>query len=481
MEVWYLQMGAQRKGPFSSAGLREALRLGEVDPFCDVFHASNPDLVKPLLEWDEIFEATSASSSTPQDPDGSVGARSKESSKKILKVLGSTEQSEKNGLRKSDNLINQTFDTLNFSIDHLTATENTSLSEPKHAQSREKGLSNKASQKNDKVRIQDPSASAKLQNSDPNTPVVNVKNHLPSLPTKDMSASHAELNSTQEGTVKRKRKCIYLVQQAGRKYGPFTSFEVFEQFKNGSLKPGALVGKGSLAKTVPIERFVEVYQSGKKTNFFPVKSDLTKWFTPRRLSAILVSSAIVMIAVFYTLSSNRLPGKIPKLLAKTRPETQTVVATEQPSRASKAPTTTNPSLTSNSQTRPLEPLNRNIDNHRRQNRLSTNPRPTGSSRMSAKSYPSMIKVAGTSAIAQALMGKIDGSEVTIAGLEFDRAAVRNCRGMCEVIFIDSSGAAIQVVFDGASHRNSLFSKSGRASIVGFLTAGKQKVILKRVY
>jgi hypothetical protein len=101
--------------------------------------------------------------------------------------------------------------------------------------------------------------------------------------------------------------------------------------------------------------------------------------------------------------------------------------------------------------------------------------------MSAKSYPNMIKVEGTSAIAQALMGKNDGAEVTIAGLEFDRAAVRNCRGMCEVIFIDSSGAAIQVVFDGASHRNSLFSKGGRVSIVGFLTAGKQKVILKRTY
>jgi hypothetical protein len=100
--------------------------------------------------------------------------------------------------------------------------------------------------------------------------------------------------------------------------------------------------------------------------------------------------------------------------------------------------------------------------------------------MSAKN-PAMVKVAGPSPIAQALMGKKDGSEIVITGLDFDRAAVRSCRAMCEVIFIDTSGAAIQVVFDGATHRNSLFSRNGRVSIVGFLTAGKQKVILKRVY
>lgn len=479
MEVWYLQIGAQRKGPFSSSGLREALRLGEVDPFCDVFHASNPDLVKPLLEWDEIFDATSLLSNAHQDPNGSAEASLKESSKKILKVLGSTEQSEKNGLRQSDNLINQTFNTLNFSIDHLSATENTSLTDARKAQPPGKAIPGKPPQKNDKVRPQNPSANGKPQNSAPQAPAVNVKNQIAALPLKGKSVSQ-DINNAQEGTFRRKRKCVYLVQQAGRRYGPFTSFEVFEHYKNGHLKPGALVGKGSLAKTVSIQRFVEVYQSGKKTNFFPAESGL-KWLTLSRLTAILLSAAIALIAVLYALPYSRIPGKIPKLLAKTRPETQEVAQTERPIRVSKAPTTTSPTLTSTKPARPIEPVYRNIDNHRKQNRLTVNPRTTGSSRMSAKSYPNMIKVTGTSAIAQALMGKNDGAEVTIAGLEFDRAAVRNCRGMCEVIFIDSSGAAIQVVFDGASHRNSLFSKGGRVSIVGFLTAGKQKVILKRAY
>jgi hypothetical protein len=251
LEVWYLQIGAQRKGPFSSAGLREALRLGEVDPFCDVFHASNPDLVKPLLEWDEIFDATSSlsnssnssnSSNPNQDPNGSAEARLKESSKKILKVLGSTEQSEKNGLRQSDNLINQTFNTLNFSIDHLSDTENTSLSDSRKAQSPGKALPGKNPERNDKARFQDPSANGKPQNNAPQATAVNVKNHIPALPLKGMSASQAELINAQEGTVRRKRKCVYLVQQAGRRYGPFTSFEVYEHYKNGHLKPGALVG-----------------------------------------------------------------------------------------------------------------------------------------------------------------------------------------------------------------------------------------------
>ncbi len=476
MEVWFLQIGAQRKGPFSSAGLREALRLGKIDPFCDVFHVSNPDLVKPLLEWDEVFDS--------RMPDVSSGglaeANSKEASKKILKVLGSTEQSEKNGLRRSDNLINQTIEPINFSFDHSSAPENTSLSDSRTSQSEEKALLAHTSKVIQETRPQHNSNQGKTQSISPEAPGAQGRNQSPNTPSKSRPALQTEVNPSEEGTVKRKRKCVYIVHYAGHRHGPFTSFEVFEQYKNGNFKSGALVGKGSLEKTVSIERFVAVYQSGKKTNFFPTEFSF-KGIAPSRLTAALMASAIAIIATFYAFSLTGRHQTRPTLLAKTRLQSKEITPSEKPKRSLKELATPSPISTSKSSERPLEPLERNIDNHRKQNRLTVNPRPSTSSRMSAKSYPSMIKVAGTSAIAQALMGKNDGAEVTIRGLEFDRAAVRNCRGMCEVLFIDSSGAAIQVVFDGASHRNSLFSKSGRVSIVGFLTAGKQKVILKRTY
>ena len=493
MEVWYLQLGAQRKGPYSSEGLREALRLGDVDPFCDVFHSSNPNLVKPLLEWDEVFDSSlpmpqaqqvlqtqQALKSQQALTERPLQSQPNEPSQKILQVLGSTVQSEKNGLRRSDNLIHQTIETLHVSLGDQSAPEYTFLSDSKRKESKEKEQAERTSKKTNEVRLNVSSDKDRPQN--PSSPAAsnrNAKTQSPAQPSKDSRDSHSRIDPGAKNTLKRKRKTTYIVQQGSQTYGPFTSLEVLEHYKNGNIKRGAVVGKGSLAKTAPIERFVEVYQSGKKSSFFPDESGL-KWLTKPRLTGALWASAIALIAVIFAYPYLGPLGKNPKGIAKTRPQTTEVAPNEVQKPLLNEPTT-NPSITSNPTETPIETNLKNTKRRPNQNRLSVNSKSTISSRMSARSIPRMVKVAGPSTIAQALMGKNDGAEVTITGLEFDRAAVRNCRGMCEVMFIDTSGAAIQVAFNGASHRNSLFSKSGRVSIVGFLTAGKLKIILKKAY
>jgi hypothetical protein len=470
---WYLQIGAQKKGPFSALGLREALRLGEVDPFCDVFHSSNPDLVKPLLEWDEVFDETLPLPSGSGDPQTHLAP-----SNQIIKVLGSTEQSDKNGLRRSDNLINQTIEPMEVSFDHASAPEYTFLSDsnrmgiPENEQTAPK----KAGKKDGNSQAA-PSGKGKPQAPSPHL-VSKSSKSAPTLgsPT-TQDSPHSGRNSSSKSEAGRKRKRIYLVQQGSQKFGPFTSIEVVQQFDKGTLKPGSQVGKGNLATTVPIERFIEVYRSGKSSSFFSIPIP-TKWFRTNRLGILFLSIAIGIMCAFFAATYLGIIKK-PRMLARSGHETQDLNHRESTNQTPPVSRAQTPSGTVK-KVPAIEKPPRPIENQRARNRLSVNPRSKGETRMSAKT-PAMVKVAGPSPIAQALMGKKDGSEIVITGLDFDRAAVRSCRAMCEVIFIDTSGAAIQVVFDGATHRNSLFSRSGRVSIVGFLTAGKQKVILKRVY
>ena len=473
MSGWYLQIGAQKKGPFSALGLREALRLGEVDPFCDVFHSSNPDLVKPLLEWDEVFDETLPLSSGSRDPQTDLAP-----SNQIIKVLGSTDQSAKNGLRQSDNLINQTIEPMQVSFDHASAPEYTFLSDsnrmgvPENEQT-----SPKKAGKKDGNSQATPSGKGKPQAPSPHL----VSKSGKSFPAAGDPATHdypqSGKNSSTKSEASRKRKRIYIVQNGTQKFGTFTSIEVVQQFDSGSLKAGSQIGKGNLAKTVAIERFVEVYRSGKSSNFFSIPIP-SKWLRTNRLGILFLSVAVGILCAFFAATYLGVLKK-PRLLARSGQETQELNRRESTTRTSpisRAQTPSGAVKKAPSNEKPSRPL----ENQRARNRLSVNPRSKGETRMSAKN-PAMVKVAGPSPIAQALMGKKDGSEIVITGLDFDRAAVRSCRAMCEVIFIDTSGAAIQVVFDGATHRNSLFSRSGRVSIVGFLTAGKQKVILKRVY
>ena len=64
---WYVKIGSNFEGPFSAESIREALRVGELDPFALVTPDSKNVPAKPLIDVNEIFEVGKPTESKASD------------------------------------------------------------------------------------------------------------------------------------------------------------------------------------------------------------------------------------------------------------------------------------------------------------------------------------------------------------------------------------------------------------------------------
>ena len=488
MSGWFLKSSASKIGPYSASDLRKALRAGDLDPFSDVYHDSNPNLIKPIIEWDAIFsEHLDTEAPSTKEPDIPVNsfklqplAIEPTSQKESSKLVVQYSQSE---FKDDEKTTQSERRDKPFGYNSKEAVEEFNKKEIQRSAQDGKAISAKGQSSAIKK------APQSAQKSAVSTPKPQRK-EVAKVQESQISETSPQKNSSRE----------YYVVVGLKRMGPFPSSKIVEGYQSGMLSENALVAHGTSDRKVPISRFVEVYVTGggKKQGAVPTPprkaTSFPMWGIISGLAAVLV---IAMVFWMVNRSNSSLQSAKPRADVKAmkeralrtsptkRPSQEAIKASPvqiQPAQVQPAPgalpTAKLFSKKGKSSSRVVAPS---------KNRLSTNkksaPAPVSSPALSpAPTMQLRARAAPANAsIPSALAGRGDGSEVSIGGLAFDQAAVRNCHGSCQILFIDRSGNAIQVLFDAGSHRNTLLSKRGRVNISGFLTAGRKKIILKEVH
>ncbi len=479
MSAWFLKSSASKLGPYSANELRNALREGELDPFSDVYQESNPQLVKPIIEWDEIFsdkpDAGPKPSMEPETPDSSLKIQPLNvdilPAKDSPKVIVQYSQSE---FRDDEKTTHSERRDKPFGYNSKAAIEEFNKKEIQRS-----AQDVKAAEKGH------PASMKKALRSAQKALLASHKSHQQekSKPVEPKSESvKSESAPPKSGTRE------YYVVVGLKRMGPFPSSKIVEGYESGMLSENALVAHGTSDRKVPISRFVEVYVTGggKKRGVVPTpprhSSLAPNWAIIGGIAALLAFAIAIWVVkrpnqshqsakprVEIKTKKERAPSISPvkNPVSEPKPPVQMQPVQIQPIEVKPAPVVAPPQKPGKGKTsRPVGPS---------KNRLSTNKKSTPAPAMQLRA---LVAPQNTS-IPAALAGKSIGSEISIAGLAFDQAAVRTCQVNCQILFIDRSGNAIQVVFDAGSHRNTLLSKRGRVNISGFLTAGK-KIILREV-
>jgi hypothetical protein len=498
LSAWFLKSSASNFGPYSASDLRKALRAGDLDPFSDVYHDSNPNLIKPIIEWDEIFsEHQDAEAPATKEPDIPVDsfrlqplAKEPTSQKESSKLVVQYSQSE---FKDDEKTTNSERRDKTFGYNSKEAIEEFNKKEIQRLAQDGKAPPVKSQ----------PSAIKKAPRSA-------QKSSVPAPKAQRQEGAKGEESQISERSPQKNSSREYYVVIGLKRMGPFPSSKIVEGYQSGMLSENALVAHGSSDRKVPISRFVEVYVTGggkkkgvvptppRKANSFPM------WGIIGGLAAVLVIALVFWMTNRSNLSLQSVKPRADVKSMKDR-ALRTSSAKKPPQEAIKAPPVQiqpvqiQPAQVQPAQVQPAQvqpapgalPTAKLFSKKGKsssrvvapsKNRLSTNrksaPAPVSSPaptmQLRARAAPA------NASIPSALAGRGDGSEVSVGGLAFDQAAVRNCHGSCQILFIDRSGNAIQVLFDAGSHRNTLLSKRGRVNISGFLTAGRKKIILKEV-
>lgn len=481
MSAWFLKSSTSKLRPYSASELRNALREGELDPFSDVYQESNPNLVKPIIEWDEIFsdkpDAGPKSSKEPETPDSPLKIQPLNTDsltpKDSPKVIVQYSQSE---FRDDEKTTHSERRDKPFGYNSKEAIEEFNKKEIQRS-----AQDLKAAEKGH------PASMKKALRSAQKALLASHKSHQQEKPKPAEPKSESAQPKSESAQGKSGSREYYVVIGLKR-MGPFPSSKIVEGYQSGMLSENALVAHGTSDRKVPISRFVEVYVTGggKKRSVVPTPprraSSAPNWALIGGIAALLAFA----IAFWVVMRPNHsLQSAKPRVEIKTKKERAPRISpVKNPVSEPKQPVQMEPVQIQPIEIKPAPVLNPTKKpgkgkNSRpvgpSKNRLSTNRKfaPAPTMQLRARVAPQ------NTSIPAALAGKSIGSEISIAGLAFDQAAVRTCQANCQILFIDRSGNAVQVVFDAGSHRNTLLSKRGRVNISGFLTAGK-KIILREV-
>jgi len=439
---WFVHRGHSQQGPLSSMDLRRALREGEVDPFTDVHHEANPNDVRPLLDWDEIFlpETEEASKlihsernySVPSDDQNMSKVTPELQSKNNLNIRRLEETKIRlSGKGESRGPTSPLTGSTTTTIIGQTSLETTKVAIPNSD-----GLPSIKHSKN----VDGPNP-LKIRKDPQEKDLKPTLDKVHSSSTNVGSPAQREAPSRENQNNDR----AFTVHFGTKKIGPCTAQEIIEAYRLGKIDQNYLVSQKHHDAKIGILKFIKIYDGNRKVSKL-WKSLRRPQFSGKILAGVLTLGLLVIATLVMTYSG---PSK------KENPKRE--IVTQGSSQRTQNDGHRYPRLPF----KKLPPI-----------------QPSSSSSSKGMSAKSMLK---SSSIALTTRKKPNGSLVQLDNLFFDSAALRKCSSRCELMFMDQVGGAIQVILDVRVHRNRLQSARGRASIRGYISQGGKKLILKQVY